>query len=306
VTYPPGQSIGPDGGPAAPAVCVRHPDRPTGLRCARCERPACPDCLREAAVGYQCVDCVNEGRRTVRRPVTISGGRQRTGRPVVVVTLIALNVAIFVLTVVQSGSIANNSKSALFNAWGLWPVAAASGGWWQFITSGFLHYGPIHIGLNMISLWIIGQSLEAALGRLRFTIVYFVSLIGGSVSAFLFADANGQTAGASGAVFGLMGGLLVVVHKLRLNPSSVITMIVINLALSFSIQGISWQDHLGGLVVGGVATAAMVYSPAKNRTYWQTGVVAAVLVILAVLIAVRTSQFPPLDCTYSTGNCVSR
>lgn len=302
MTHPPGQSAGPVNGPAAPAVCVRHPDRATGLRCSRCDRPACPDCLREAAVGYQCVDCVAAGRRTIRRPTTVAGGRPGA-KPAVVPALVGINLLVFVLTVVQAGSLSDNDTSALFERWALWPGAAAAGSWWQLLTAGFLHFGPIHILMNMVSLWIIGRDLELVLGRLRFTVVYLVALLGGSVAVYLFSAPDGEVAGASGAVFGLMGGVLVTVYRLRLNPSSVISLIVINLVLSFALPGISWVDHLGGLVVGGLTTAAMLYAPPRNRVNWQVGAVAALVVLLAVLIAVRTAQFPAAYCVYSTHVC---
>ena len=132
-------------------------------------------------MGYQCVDCVAAGSSGARRPVNLSGAPVSRGRPVVVPTLIAVNVAIFALTVIQSGSLSGNDHSALFDRWGLLPMETANGAWWQLITAGFLHYGPIHIAMNMISLWIIGQSLELALGRLRFTVGYLAARIGGCV-----------------------------------------------------------------------------------------------------------------------------
>lgn len=289
MSYPPGQPVGPANGPAAMPACVRHPDRPTGLRCARCERPACPDCLREAAVGYQCVDCVNAGRRTTRTPVTPAGARVRPGgKPVVVPVLIGVNVAVYVLTAVLAHSVMNNNNSQTFFNLALVPDLAANGYWWQFLTAGFLHYGPIHIAMNMISLWIIGRDLELVLGRWRFTLVYFVALFGGSVAVYLFSDPQGQVAGASGAVFGLMGGVLVTVYRLKLNPSSVIGLIVMNLVLSFAIPGISWVDHIGGLVTGGAITAAMLYAPAARRTTWLVAGTGGLLVLLVLCSVLRT------------------
>ena len=154
------------GGPpqGAAAVCVRHPDRPTGLSCTRCGRPACPDCLREASVGYQCVDCVGEGNRGVRRAVTIAGA-QPGGRPLVAPTLVALNVAVFAWTVATSGSVSRNDRAPLFQQWALVPGAVADGEWWRVITGGFLHFGPIHLLFNMMALWVIGRDIEPALGR---------------------------------------------------------------------------------------------------------------------------------------------
>lgn len=140
-------------------VCVRHPGREAGVRCTRCDRPACADCLREAPVGYQCVDCVAAGARSQPRASTIPWA-QPTGPSVVIPILIAINVAVFVVTVAQAGSLSNNASALLFQQWALWPEAVAHGAWWQLLTSGFLHIGPLHLAFNMIALWVIGRDLE--------------------------------------------------------------------------------------------------------------------------------------------------
>jgi len=275
----------------APTVCVRHPDRPTGLRCSRCDRPACPECLRPASVGQHCVDCVAEGRRTVRRPVTISGARADR-KPVVVSVLIAVNVIVFVITAVQSGSVMDLSHSLLYAEWGLSPQFTAHGYWYQLVTAGFLHVNPIHILMNMFALYIIGRDMERILGPTRFTAVYLVGLLGGSVAVLLFGASDGFTVGASGAVFALMGGLLVIVYRLKLNPGQVIGMIVINLVISVAIPGISLLGHVGGLVTGGLLTAALVYAPAQRRAQWQVGAVAVLVAVLVGLTLIRFGQIP--------------
>ncbi|MGH3980530.1 MAG: rhomboid family intramembrane serine protease [Pseudonocardiaceae bacterium] len=267
-----------------PAVCVRHPDRPTGLRCTRCDRPSCPQCLREASVGYQCVDCVAYGRRTQRYGTTIAGARP-SGRDLVIPVIIALNVLVFAVTVGQAGSL-NNSTAELFQQWGLWPPAVAGGQYWRLVTSGFLHFGPIHLAFNMLALWIIGRDLETVLGRGRFVAVYLVSLLGGSVAVQLFEDAGSVTAGASGAVFGLMGGLAVVLLRLRRSPWPALTIVAINVVISFAVPGISILGHLGGLVFGTVATAAMVYAPRERRSAVQAGTLVGLLVVIAALLVV--------------------
>ncbi|MDQ2790610.1 MAG: rhomboid family intramembrane serine protease [Actinomycetota bacterium] len=249
--------------------CVRHPDRETGVRCTRCERPACPACLREASVGYQCVDCVAEdarlraGTRSRLRSGTVPWAAP-TGRSVVIPILIAINVAVFVVTVVQAGSLSNNADAPLFGQWALQPAAVAQGAWWQLLTAGFLHIGPLHIAFNMIALWVIGRDLERVLGRVRFLVVYLVSLLGGSLVVFLFANPMSNTAGASGAVFGLMGGLAVVLMRLRLSPRPALTIIALNVIISFAIPNISILGHLGGLAFGAALTAAMVYAPTRR------------------------------------------
>src|SRR5882757_1515924 len=295
---PPGQPAGQVNGPPNLPACVRHPDRPTGLRCTRCERPACPECLRSASVGQHCVDCVAQDQRTTRAPVTIAGARPNR-RPVVVQTLIAVNVLIFAITAYQARGVMNLEPSTLFRDWALFPLATRNGYWWQLITAGFLHVNPIHILMNMFALWVIGRDMERILGPARFTAVYLVGLLGGSVSVLLFGQVDSQTVGASGAVFGLMGGLLVLVYRLKVNPSQVIGMIAINLVISVAIPGISLLGHVGGLVTGALLTVALVYLPARlpaqRRRQWQVGAVVVLVVVMVGLVLVRFSQIPQLS-----------
>jgi membrane associated rhomboid family serine protease len=282
-------------------ACVRHPDRPTGLRCVRCDRPACPDCLREASVGYQCVDCVQAGAQTVREPRTVAGARvSRSRRLVVVPALVVVNVAAFVLTAVQAGSIVDNERSTAFVDGALMPALVSAGEWWRLVTSGFLHlgnyggYGPVHLLFNMFALWMIGKDLEVALGRVRFLVVYLLALLGGSTAVMLFGNPGGIVAGASGAVYGLFGGIAVVVFKAKLNPGPVLTLIGINIFLSVALPGISLLGHVGGLLAGALAAAAMVYAPARIRTQVQ---VAACVALIVALLAAVTVQSISMDCT---------
>jgi membrane associated rhomboid family serine protease len=284
VTHPAGPPY-PGGPPPAPAVCVRHPDRSTGLTCTRCERPACPECLREASVGYQCVDCVGRPVRPGRRGTTVAGAAPG-GRPVVVPTLIGLNTAIFLLTVVQAGSVNGNAAAPLFDEWALVPTLVQTGEWWRVLTGGFLHIGPIHLLFNMLALWVLGRDMEIVLGRGRFLAVYLISLLGGSAAVMVFSAPNQAVAGASGAVFGLMGGLAVVLRRLRAPAGQVVGLIAVNLVISVVIPGISLIGHLGGLVVGAAVTAALVYAPVRNRTAVQAAALTGLTVLLLLLIAV--------------------
>jgi membrane associated rhomboid family serine protease len=297
---------------------VRHPDRPTGLRCVRCERPACPECLREASVGYQCVDCVNEGRRTQRRAVTVAGAELNT-KPLVVPILIALNLAVFALNAFQAQSVNNNDLSFSFDIGVLWPPAVAGGEWWRLITNGFQHFGVIHLVVNMVSLYIVGRDLEMLFGRARFLALYLVSLLGGSTAVFLF-DAQevlrtstglvqdyGNTAGASGAIFGLMGALAVAVFRLKMPIAPALGIIALNLVITFTIPNISWLGHVGGLVTGAAVALGFLYPPAKIRTKVQIATVVAAVLVLVGLVFVRDSQFVgPADCTYENSqvSCV--
>jgi len=284
MTAPYGQPID-----ALPA-CYRHPGRHTGLRCTRCDRPTCPECLRDAAVGQQCVECVNDGRRTTRQPVTWAGARV-ANQPVLVYLLIAANVAIYAITALQANSFAFNSNSPLFAEWVTWPRAAAvNDQWWRIVTGGFLHYGLIHIAVNMLSLWVLGRDLERVLGRVRFAAVYFLSLIGGSVAVMLFSDPDSGTAGASTALYGLMGCYLVAVVRLKLNPRPILFTLAVNVFLTFSLPGISITGHFGGLVVGAIAMAALVYAPQKNRAWWQGGALAALFLVLVLMYVTRAAM----------------
>ncbi|EHR48509.1 putative membrane protein [Saccharomonospora marina XMU15] len=286
---------------AALPGCWWHPNRQTGLRCVRCDRPACPDCLREASVGYQCIDCVqaasqeHRARATQYRRAgygarTVAGARV-SQRPVVTPVLIALNLLVYVLTAVQAQDFMRNDVSRLFNDGVLWPVGiAAADEWWRLVTSGFLHFGLLHIGMNMLALWILGRDLELLLGKVRFLAVYFVSMLGGSAAVFAFGAVNTGTAGASGAIYGLMGAILVAVLRLRLNPTAAIGIIVLNVVLTISIPGISLLGHLGGLVVGALAMVAMVYAPAKNRATYQTVAILLLTAAIAGLVLYRYAQ----------------
>ncbi|MCX2731267.1 rhomboid family intramembrane serine protease [Saccharopolyspora sp. NFXS83] len=295
MSVPPGQPAGPEEA-AQQRFCARHPDRPTGLRCTRCERPACPECLSEASVGYHCVDCLAQSRRGGREAVTVAGARIG-GKPIVVPVLIVLNVLAYAVTAIQSGNFQNYLSSELFNQFSLWPVAVAGGEWIRLFTSGFLHFGPIHLLLNMVALWVIGRDLETVLGRLRFTAVYLLALLGGSAAVFLFDGLDSSVAGASGAVYGLMGGIAVAALRLKVSLRPVLIVIALNIVLSVSLPGISLLGHLGGLVLGGAATAALVYAPRERRTAVQAGALGGLLVLLLVLLVFRDVQLGEWACT---------
>ncbi|HEY2194229.1 MAG TPA: rhomboid family intramembrane serine protease [Actinomycetospora sp.] len=289
----------PAGGPPNQAethVCVRHPDRPTGLRCTRCERPACPECLRDASVGMQCVDCVAAGARSTPRARAV----RRASTPVVVPTLIAINVAVFALTAIDAGSVTDNASGPVFAAAALAPVQVAGGGWWRLVTSGFLHIGPLHLLFNMIALWFIGRDIELVLGRLRFSVLYGVSLLGGSAAVMLFGSPGGEVAGASGAIFGLMGALIVLLRRLQLPMTQALVVIGLNVALSLTIPGISLLGHLGGLVVGTAVAAGMVHGPARSRPAAGLVVAGGIAVVLLVAILLRDVSFGAVVCDTAT------
>ena len=270
-----------EGTPPPQPRCVRHPDRPTALSCTRCGRPACPDCLRSASVGHQCVDCVAAGQRDVRPARTVAGAPLRSQLPTPVVTyaLIALNVLIFAITAIQAKSLMDNGSgfinlrtgaatfdSPVFGAMVLDPVAVAQGEWFRVIGSGFLHFGLIHLAVNMFALWVLGRDTEIVLGRSRYLAVYLTALLGGSASALMFESLGAFTAGASGAIFGIMGAQAVLLVRMRRSPGPILAVIGLNVVISVTVPGISLWGHLGGLVAGAAATAALVYAPVGQRT----------------------------------------
>lgn len=247
-------------------TCVRHPDRPTGLACTRCGRPACPECLRPAAVGQHCVDCVRQGERETRQVRTVAGAQTaRNSTGYVTYALIALNMVIFGITAAQAQNPVNNYRgSTLFFDWVLYPPLVADGEWWRVIGSGFLHYGPLHLFVNMFALYVIGRDIELVLGRFRYLSLYLVSLLGGAAGVMIFAQ-DRTTAGASGAIYGLFGAMTVILIRLRQNPNQMLILIGINVFISFSLPGISLWGHLGGLIAGTLAAVGVLFLPTWLR-----------------------------------------
>lgn len=242
--------------------------------------------MRDAAVGHQCVECVQAGARTIRQPRTRFGGRQRAAAPVVTYALIGINVVAFVLQM-ASGNLEKQLT--------LWTPAVVDGEFYRLVTAAFLHYGATHLLLNMWALYVVGPPLEMWLGRLRFGALYALSGLGGSVLVYLLAPLDTATAGASGAIFGLFGAMFVVGKRLTLDVRWVVAVIVVNLLFTFIIPAISshlisWQAHVGGLITGGLVAAAYVYPPPERRNAVQAAVTIVVLIAFAVLIWWRTAE----------------
>jgi membrane associated rhomboid family serine protease len=238
--------------------------------------------MRDAAVGHQCVECVNAGGANAPRASRLRRAGSTT--PVVTYTLIAVNVVVFVLQLMSPG---------LEGTFALWPPAVAGGDYYRLVTSAFLHYGVTHILFNMWALYVVGPPLEMWLGRLRFTALYALSALGGSVLVYLLAPLNSATAGASAAIFGLFGAMFVMAKRLNLNVRSVGAIIVINLVFTLvvplvSSQQISWQGHVGGLITGSLIALAYGYGPSDRRNRVQWVATAAALVLFVALIWWRT------------------
>jgi len=268
--------------------CYRHPNRPTGVRCTRCERPICPECMIPASVGFQCPECVTQGRRSTRMARTVYGGQIRPGSRVAMVTqvLIALNIAMFVITSVGGGlSIAGDNQSHVFYRLALVPAAVGHGQWYRLLTAMFMHVNVLHIAFNMYALYIIGPPLEAALGRSRFIVLYLLAGLGGSVLSAALGPTLETAAGASGAIFGLFGAFYLAARHQRLETGGIVATIVLNLVFTFSFSGvIDWRAHVGGLITGAAVMAVLAYAPTgPRRATLQVAGVAAVAVIVAAV-----------------------
>lgn len=254
------------------------------VRCQRCGRPTCPDCQRQAAVGIHCVDCVAEAARALPSTRTALGGVRHAGRPVVTITLIGLCVVSFILQLVVPTWTAR---------WLFSPIAGYYEPW-RFLTAAFLHSPGqyVHILFNMVALWFVGPALETALGRARYITLYLMSAIGGSVGSVLLAGATHSwstaSVGASGAVFGLFGAMLVVSKRLGGDVRGILVLIGINLALGFVMANIAWQAHVGGLVTGALLTAAYAYAPVERR---RIVAVLAPVVLGAILLGATLAAY---------------
>lgn len=272
---------------AAP-TCPRHPDRESHIRCQRCDRPACAECQRPAAVGVHCVDCVAEYARNAPRTRTAFGTVARPGKPVVTYSLMAVCIVIWVLQQVPGLPV---------TGWGAFMPALGFAEPWRFLTAAFLHApGQImHILFNMLALWTVGQALEPVMGRARFLVGYLLCALGGSVGFMWLSppvtDPSStwfvSTVGASGAVFGLFGMLLVVLRHLGRQAGGILGILLINAALPLFVPGIAWQAHLGGFLTGLAVAGILILGRKLSSPAAQWGAYASLAVVLFALIGVK-------------------
>jgi membrane associated rhomboid family serine protease len=279
-------------------VCYRHPDREAHIRCQRCDRRICPDCMRPASVGFQCPACVAEGSRSTRSARTAYGGRRSGDPSLTSKVLIGLNVVVWVLVLATGGQASrlvdllalrpNGGLTVVNGVTYNLPDGVADGRYWQLFTSMFTQVAIWHIGFNMLALWVLGPQLEAAVGRARFLALYLLSGLTASAAVMWFSVPYSLTLGASGAIFGLMGALLVVAVKVHGDVRGVATWIAVNFVFTFLfVRLISWQGHLGGFIGGLLLGAAIVYAPRASRARWQLAGILAIAVAVAVATVAR-------------------
>lgn len=296
-------------------TCYRHPDRETWIRCQRCDKPICPDCMRDAAVGFHCVGCVREASKGSRQNRALYGGERSADPRLTSYVLIGINAIVWLAITATGGN-----RSRLAELFALRPSGFcapgdgyaydpthpictapgardypgfADGAWWQLITSVFTHIEIWHIVMNMLALFVLGPALEGIVGRARFLAVYVVSGLASSVLVVWASFEYGSTVGASGAIFGLLGALLVVARKARMNSQWLVQNLVIGVVITVvGWRFISWQGHLGGLVGGAIAAVLIAYAPRAKRSAFQwggLGLLTLALVALAVLRAAALS-----------------
>jgi membrane associated rhomboid family serine protease len=267
--------------------CYRHPDRETGVSCSDCGRGICPDCMTFGPVGIRCPDHSGQPRGAAK---VIQGVQRRTRRTpaVVTMTLIGLNVLVYFAQLAQGAPLQANRGSIFVNG-ALYGPLVAEGEWWRLISAAFLHYGPFHLFMNMLVLYLFGPPLESLLGPARFLLLYIASGLAGSAGALLM-NPEVATVGASGAIYGLFGAMLVLERQgTYVFGGSVIPLLVINLVITFAFPGISVGGHLGGLIGGALAILALSRFGQRRIAYSSRDALGYVGLIAVGLLSVAVA-----------------
>lgn len=279
--------------------CYRHPDRQSFVLCQRCMRTICGECQTQAPVGVICPECMKAERQN-RTPAQKRAARRwgggstltatRSGKPVVTYALLAVTSFIGLVQLIPGiGGVITDQL--LFAAPYLYPsISPYPFEPWRLLTALFVHGGFIHLALNMLALWMLGQNLEPMLGRARFLALYLISGLGGSVMVAVLAPTT-ATVGASGAIFGLMASLLIIGRHIGANVTGLLVILGVNFAFGFFGGGrIAWQAHLGGAIVGALLALILTRTKRPEQRIWQIVLLAATVVLLLVVVAL----VPPL------------
>ncbi len=277
--------------------CYRHPDRTTGISCTRCEKPICTDCMVSASVGFQCPDCVRGGGGTGHTaqatvPRTIAGGTIASDPRLITKILLGINAAVLIAVLATGDDLVDrlDMLGLAFDPNRAQLAGVAEGEWYRLVSAMFLHQQLPHFAFNMLSLWWLGPSLEAALGRARFIALYLLSGLGGSALSYLLAAQNQPSLGASGAIFGLLGATAVLMRRMNYDMKPVLILLGLNLVFTFLWPNIAWQAHVGGLVVGAAVAFGMVHAPRDRRTQVHVATCAVALLAIVAVVWVRTAQ----------------
>ena len=276
---------------AVERTCYRHPDRVTGLSCSECGRPICTECMTMAPVGIRCPE--HSGKPQGVQRVTQGVRRasfEGTGAKVTK-ALIGLNVAVYVAELVQGGGV-YGVNSTIYDKGFLYAPLVAHGDWWRLGTAAFLHYGPIHLLLNMLGLFWFGSLLEQRIGSGRFLLLYIVSGLAGSAGALVISPTS-ATVGASGAIFGILGaGLVLEQQRDYVFGGSALGVIVANLVLTFAWSGnISVGGHIGGLIGGAAATLALTRFGRGHAAYGRAGLFGIAGIVLVGILSIAVAYW---------------
>lgn len=281
---------------SAPDVmhCYRHADRETLLSCSNCERPICTSCMTSAAVGVRCPECARGDRSAASAGVQRLRARAGSDAVLATTAILVLNLLVFLVEIGQAGGLWSVTGARIIDDAAVFGPAIADGEWWRLVTGGFLHASLIHIGFNMYLLWILGGALERYAGAARFLAVYAAAVLWGSVGALLVSP-DSHTIGASGGVFGLMAALYLLERQrgVALLGGSVGMLLLLNLAITFAIPGISIGGHLGGIaggaaagfILSGYGRGHLAYGRIGAPGWGAIGGLLAGAVVVGVLIA---------------------
>jgi membrane associated rhomboid family serine protease len=271
-----------------PMYCYRHPDRETGVTCSECGRPICTECMFFAPVGIRCPDHSGQPQGAQRvtqgvRRASIEG----TGALVTKI-LVGLNVAVYLMELAAGGNV-NGTGNRIYVEGVLFGPFVADGEWWRLFTAMFLHYGPLHLGFNMLALWWFGAAVEQVLGRGRYLLLYLVAGLAGSAGALISSPDN-PTVGASGAIFGILGAALVLERqRTYVLGGGAFGIIALNLIITFAIPGISIGGHLGGLAGGALGILALSRFGRGHAVYGRPGMLGLLglvaIGLLSILVA---------------------
>ena len=277
------------------ATCYRHPSVETGVSCSSCGRSICTECMTPTPVGMRCPECAKQ-KTKVQRPRSLVGAV-----PYATYAIIGINVVLFLGQVLTGQGGASRARSGevydnlvLFGPFVATDGSGGQGEFWRMLSAGFLHADPIHLILNMVLLYFLGQLIEPALGPVRFVAVYLASLLAGSFGALLLSP-EAATVGASGAVYGLMGAAFVLMRQRGINPMDTFIgpLILINVLFTFAFAsaGISIGGHLGGLAGGFLAAFAITLG--EQRRSQVIGVALCVVIAVAAVAGGITAAGTP-------------
>lgn len=248
----------------------------------------------QTPVGFRCPECGQEKTRVVSGPAAVSN----TGNYPATIALIAVNVVAFLISIGTGSGGLSSVGGSMVNDFGLLGYSVADGEYYRLITGGFLHAGFMHLAFNMFALYFLGKVLEPSIGTVRFVIIYFSCLLAGSFGAILLSGSDVVTVGASGAVFGIFGAVFVIARGRGLNDMArdVGIILAINLALTFTISGISIGGHLGGVIAGAICGLVIIAGERGHLGAGAKAIEYTVLVgigVLSAIAAVVISEPPP-------------